>query len=112
MNWKSEGKQIELNINNIKTKYMKISNKQNIGLLQELTVNEFLLQQVLEFTYLGSSLNCNNKIDKQINIRIMMDNRAYFSHLKLFKSNILSKRMKMILYKTFVRTIVTYGIKT
>ena len=42
-------------------------------------------------------------------MRIMMDNRAYFSHLKLFKSNIFSKRTKMKLCKTLIRPIVTYG---
>ena len=45
-----KGKQIGLNINDIKIKYMKISNKENTGLLQELTVNEYKFQQVLEFT--------------------------------------------------------------
>ena len=59
-----EGKQIELNINDIKTKYIKISNKQNTGLLQELTVIEYKFQQVSEFTYLDSSLNGNNKIEE------------------------------------------------
>ena len=39
-----------------------------------------------------------------------MDNRTYFSHLKLFKSNILSKRTKK-LYKTLIQPIVTYGAK-
>ena len=38
----------------------------------------------------------------------MMGNIAYFSHLKLFKSNILAKRTKMKLYKTRIRPILTY----
>ena len=64
-------------------------------------------EEVLEFTYLGSSLNGNNKIKEEKNIRLMME--AYFSHLTLFKSNILSKRTKMKLYKTLIPPIVTYG---
>ena len=50
--------------------------------LQELTVNEYKFQQVSEFTYLGSSLNGNNKIEEEIHIRIIMGSRAYLSHLK------------------------------
>ena len=91
---------------------MKISNKENPGLLQELAVNEYKFQQVLVFTYLGSSLNGNNKIEEEINIRIIMGNRPYLSYLKLFESNILSKRTKMKLYKTLIRPLVTYGAET
>ena len=65
------------------------------------TVNEYKFQQVLDFTYLDSSLNGNNEIE--INIRIMMGNRANFSHLNLFKFNILSKRTKMKLYETLTQ---------
>ena len=64
------------------------------------------------FTYLGSSLNGNIEIEEEINIRITMGNRAYFSHLKVFKSNILSKRTKMKLYKTLIRPIVTHVAET
>ena len=39
----------------------------------------------------------------------MQETKAYFSHLQLFKNNILSMRTKMKLYKTLLRLIVAHG---
>ena len=57
-------------------------------------------------------MNDSNKIEKEIHIRVMTGNRAYSSHLKLFKLNILSKKTKIKLYKTLIRPIVAYGAET
>ena len=75
-------------------------------------MNIIKFRQVLEFIYLGLSLNCNNTIEEVINVRIIIHNRTYFSHNNLLISNMLSKRTKVKLYKTFIRPIVSYGAET
>jgi hypothetical protein len=55
-------------------------------------------ESVRDFTYLGVSINDENKIEEDIQKRIMNGNRAYFSHLQLFRSNLLRKRSKVKVY--------------
>jgi hypothetical protein len=43
---------------------------------------------------------------EEIQKRIVNDNRPYFSHLQLFRSNLLRKRTKVKLYKTCVRPVI------
>jgi hypothetical protein len=56
-------------------------------------------------------LNDENKVEEEISKR-MSGNLAYSSHIQLFKSNILSKRTKIKLYKTLVCQVITYGAET
>jgi hypothetical protein len=57
-------------------------------------------------------MNNENEIENEISRRLMTGNRTYFSHIQLFKSNILSKTTKVKLYKTLVWPVVTYGSET
>jgi hypothetical protein len=80
-----EGKQIRLNINAVKTKYMKMADNQIKRLLQNLTVADYNFKGVREFTYLDAFINDENKVEEEITKRIMSGNRAYFSHIQLCK---------------------------
>ena len=55
----------------------------------------------------------NTKNDEIIKIRrILMDNRAYFSMIHLFKSRTTHLQNKMRIYKTVVRPVLRYGYET
>jgi hypothetical protein len=55
------------------------------------------------------NVNCENKVNEDIQKMIMAGNRAYFAFIKLFRSRLLSKDTKMKLYKALIRPVVTYG---
>ena len=86
--------------------------KYDNGIQTHLAIDNYKFENVKEFTYLGSSINNENKIENEIKKRIMCGNRIYFSLSHLFKSKILSKRTKLKLYKTLIRPVVTYGAET
>lgn len=61
------------------------------------------------FRYLGGEINCANDLNDAIRRRLQAGNRAIFSNIKLFKSKILSRKVKIKLYESVVRPVVTYG---
>jgi len=64
---------------------------------------------VAEFIYLGTLIGNDNSVEKEIQRRILAGNITYFAAISLFRSRLLSKATKIILYKTLIRTVVSYG---
>jgi len=48
-------------------------------------------------------------VEKEIQRRILAGSRTYFAAISLFRSRLLSKATKIILYKTVIRPVVSYG---
>ena len=46
---------------------------------------------------------------KEIQRRILAGNRTYFAAVSLFRRRLLSRATKIILYKTLIRPVVSYG---
>jgi len=51
-------------------------------------------------------------VGKEIQRRILAGNRTYFAAISPFKSRLLSRATKIILYKTLIRPVVSYGAET
>jgi hypothetical protein len=43
---------------------------------------------------------------------ILAGNRTYFAAIRLFRSRLLSRGTKILLYKTLIRPVVSYGAET
>ena len=54
----------------------------------------------------------DNSVQKGIQRRILAGNRTYFAAISLFRNRLLSRATKIILYKTLIRPVVTYGAET
>ena len=67
---------------------------------------------VAEFIYWGTLIGNDNSVEKGIQRRILVGNRTYLAAVSLFRSRLLSKANKVILYKTLTRPVVTYGAET
>lgn len=100
---------VGLSINEDKTKYMAIERKLRSRLGQNLTIDDYNIEVVQSFKYLGSTLNAQNDLQEELNLRLHQANCCYFGLRKLLKSNFLSRATKIRLYKTLIRPIITYG---
>ena len=72
-------------------------------------INGVTYEGVAEFIYLGTLLSNDNKVEKEIQRRILAGNRTYFAAISPFRSRLLSRTTKILLYKTLIRPVVAYG---
>jgi hypothetical protein len=54
----------------------------------------------------------NSEKSTEIKIRIAAGNRCYFSLTKLLKSRAVARNVKVRMYRTIIRPVVTYGSET
>jgi hypothetical protein len=107
----TEAKKFVLKVNNKKTKIMQLTRNRIIH-PETLMINNHVFEIVDEFKYLGSTVNNSNNISNEIQYRIMLGNKCYFSLIILLKSKNISTVAKCKLYKTVIQPIVTYGAET
>ena len=74
--------------------------------IKHLKTDNFALENVENFNYLGSILNAGNKIYIEIAERIIKGNKAYYANAKLIKSKFLKRNTKMKIYKTIIRPVL------
>ena len=64
------------------------------------------------FKYLGSLLTNQNSIQEEIKCRFKAGNSCYYSIQTLLSFRLLSKNLKMKIYKTIIWPVVLYGCET
>jgi hypothetical protein len=73
------------------------------------TIHGVTYEGVAEFIYFGTLIFNDNSVEKEIQKRILAGNRTYFAATSLFRSRLLSRVTKILLYKTLMRPVVSYG---
>jgi len=73
------------------------------------TINGVTYEGVAEFIHLGTLISNDNSVEKEIQRRILAGNRTYFAAISPFRSRLLSRATKIILYKTLIRPVVLCG---
>jgi hypothetical protein len=66
---------------------------------------------VSQFKYLGTTVTNQNLIQEEI-MRLNSGNACYHSVQNLLTSRLLSKNLKIIIYKTIILPVVLYGCET
>jgi len=66
---------------------------------------------VEEFKYLGTNLN-QNSIQEKIKSRLKSGNACYHLVQNILSSNLLSKNLKIKIYRTIILPVVLYGCET
>jgi len=70
------------------------------------------IERVEEFKYLGTMLTNQNSIHEEIKRRLKLGSACYYSVQNLLSSRLLSKNLKIKIYRTIILPVVLYGCGT
>jgi hypothetical protein len=106
-------KEVGLQINAEKTKYMLLSRHQNVGQYRDIKIRvaNRSFENVSQFKYLGTTVTNQNLIKEEIK-RMNSGNACYHSVQTLLSSRLLSKNLKIRIYKTIILSVFLYGCET
>jgi len=102
---------IGLEVSADKTKYVVMSRDQNAGQNHSVEIDN-TLERVEEFKYLGTTLKNQNSIPEEIKSRLRTGSACYHSVQNLLSSRLLSKNLKIRIYRTIILPIVFYWCET
>jgi archaellum component FlaC len=102
---------VGLETNEEKTKYMITSRHPNSGQNQNIRIGNEWLENVAKFNYLGTTLRNQNDIHDEIKSRLNSGNDCYYSVQNLVSSPLISK-VKFKIEKTVILPVVLYGCET
>jgi len=70
------------------------------------------IERVGGFKYLGTTLTNQNSIQEEIKSRLKLGNACYHSVQNLLSSRLLSKNLKIKIYRNIILPVVLYGCET
>jgi hypothetical protein len=86
-----------------------MSRDQNAGQNHSVRTDNITFERVEEFKYLGTTLTNQNSIREEIKSRLKLGNACYHSVQNLLSSRLLSKKLKIKIYRTKILPVVLYG---
>jgi UDP-galactopyranose mutase len=92
--------------------YMIMSRHLNSGRNQNIRRANESFENVAEFKHLGTTLTNQNDIHDEIKSRLNSGNVCYYSVQNLLSSRLISKYLKIKIYKTVILPVVLYGCET
>jgi hypothetical protein len=105
-------RKIGLEINTEKTKYMLISHHQNAGHNYNIKIANRCFENVAQLRYLRMIVTNQNMIQEEIKRRLNLDNVCYHLVQNLLFSYVMSKKVKIRIYKIIILPVVLYGCET
>jgi hypothetical protein len=100
-------REIGLRINEEKTKY--VTTRVNKNQPKYFQIEKFNFETVQSFIYLGCLVDANNGISAEIKKRILLANKGSYGLKRQFRSQFLSIKNKIKLYKALIRPVLAYG---
>ena len=80
--------------------------------LHSVRIDNSTFDRVEDFKYLGTTLTNQNSIVEEIKSRLKSGNACYHSVQNLLSSRLLSKNLKIKIYRTVILPVVLYGCGT
>jgi len=88
-----------------------MSRDQNAGRIDSVRIDNTTFERVEEFKYLITTLTNQNSIAEEIKSRLWSGNACYHSVQNLSSSRLLSKNLKIKIYRTIIFLVVLYGFE-
>ena len=88
-----------------------MSRDQKAGRIHSMKIDKSSIERVEEFKYLGTLTN-HNSIQEEIKSRLKLGNACYYSVQNLLSSSLLSKTVRIKIYRTIILPVVLYGYET
>ena len=88
-----------------------MSRELTAGLSHTMKVDNGSIERVEEFKYLGTTLTNQNSIQKEIKRRLKLGNAFYHSVQNLLSSSLLSKNLKIKIYRTIILLLFCMDVK-
>ena len=85
---------------------------QNAGRSDNIKTDSRSFERVEDFQYLGTTLTNQNSLQEEIKSRLKLGNACYYSVQNLLSSSLLSKSVKIKIYRTIISPVVVYGCDT
>ena len=95
-------KEIGVEINVDKIKYIVLSRDRNAGRSHSVKSDNSSFERMEEFKYLGTTLTNQNSIQEKIQSRLKSGNACYHSVQNLLSSRLLSKNLNIKIYITLI----------
>ena len=102
-------REIGMEVSADKTKYMVVSRDQNAGRIHSVRIDNSSFERVEGFKYLGTTLTNQNSIAEEIKSILRSGNACYHSVQNLLSSRLLSKNLKIKIYRPIILPVVLYG---
>jgi hypothetical protein len=104
------GKEVGLEVSSEKTKYM-LMLRNKTGQKHGIKIGNRSFEGVAKFKYLGTTLTDQNCMQEEIKSRLNSGNACLHSVQNLLSSLLLSRNVKVKIYKTIILSVVCMGVK-
>jgi hypothetical protein len=104
-------KEVGLEVNPEKIKYMLMSRSQKMGQKHSIKIANRSFKDVAQFKYLGTTLTDQKYMHKAVKKRLNSGNACYHLVQSLLSSRLLSRNLKVKIYKTVILRVVFMGVK-
>jgi hypothetical protein len=88
---------------------MVMSGDQNAGRSQSMKIDNSSFERLEEFKYLGKTLTNQNSVLKEIKSRLKSEYACYHSAQNLLSPSLLSKNLKIKIYRTIILPVSLCG---
>jgi hypothetical protein len=92
--------------------YMVMSRDRNAGRGEGVKIDNRSIERVEVFKYLGATLTDQNSMQEEIKSRLKLGNACYYSVQNLLSPRLLSRNLKIKIYRTIILPVVLYGCET